>query len=91
MTEITSNKRAMDILHLVAQAVLGTIEEAGPAGAPEGPLYMALMGRGCSLETFQAIMGGLEDAGKIKRLGHVAYATFHVAYQGNPRGNLSGK
>ena len=44
------------------------IEEAGADGLTEGPLYAMVCGL-IGLETFQAIIGALEDSGKIKRSG----------------------
>jgi len=58
----------------VIAAVFDTIKEVGPQGAPEGPLYAALMGHGCTLSQFQSIVGILVRAGKVRQSGHVLYA-----------------
>jgi len=57
----------------VVNVITETIEETGPQGAPEGPLYAALMGH-MSLSTFQAIVGALVGAGKIRKSGNVLYS-----------------
>lgn len=54
-------------------ALFEMIKEAGPEGAPEGPMYAAMMTAGYSLESFQAAMRLLEDKKLIRRSGHVAY------------------
>ena len=54
----------------VANAFKDAIEEAGADGLPEGPLYAMVCGM-MGLETFQAIIGALEDSGKIKRSGFI--------------------
>jgi len=47
----------------VALAVLESIEEAGPLGAPSGILYAALMGQGCTLTTYQQLMDPMVTRG----------------------------
>lgn len=54
--------------------LLGVIAEAGEAGAPEGPMYAALMGR-MNLDQFGAIMEMLDRAGLITRRNHLVTAT----------------
>ena len=53
----------------VARAILDTVKEAGPCGAPGGVMYAALMGAGCSLSQFESIMGTLVRAGKLRKDG----------------------
>lgn len=57
-------------------ALLCTIAEvgAGPIGAPEGPMYAAVMGR-CDLSTFLATLAAFERVGLITRSGHCAQPT----------------
>lgn len=50
-----------------------TVVHAGPQGAPAGPMYAAVMGV-LSLGQFQAIMGALVAAGKLRHRGHVYFA-----------------
>lgn len=59
----------------VVMAFVETIKEAGPNGAPEGPMYLAFMQHGGSLESFESMMVGLEKVGIIRRSGHVAFYT----------------
>ena len=58
------------VLLFAANALKEAIEEAGEDGIPEGPLYAMVCGL-MGLETFQAIIGALEDSGKIKRSGFI--------------------
>lgn len=50
-----------------------TIKEAGPEGAPEGSMYLAVMMAGFSLEAFEGALALLAKRGLIRRSGHVAY------------------
>lgn len=47
----------------VALALLEAIDEAGPLGAPSGILYAALMGQGCTLDTYKQIMDPMVSRG----------------------------
>lgn len=45
----------------VARSIVATVREVGTA--PAGPMYAALMSKGCTLNQFQQIMGQLVRAG----------------------------
>ena len=68
-----SKEEALKLLAQVTSAVVETVNEAGPSGAPAGPMYLAFMQWGMSLATFEAVTGALVDTGKIKRRGDVFY------------------
>lgn len=55
----------------ICDAVVSTVKESGPMGAPAGILYAALMAHGCSLSQFQSLMAGLVRAGKVTQHGDV--------------------
>ena len=57
----------------ILDAVIDAIK-ATPEGTPEGSLYALLMTQGCSLNQFQAIIGALCKAGKIRKEGHLLFA-----------------
>jgi hypothetical protein len=57
----------------IADAFLQTIKEAGPEGAPSGPMYMAAQTYGMSLEQYLQIMSLLVDAGRIRLSNHCYY------------------
>ena len=57
----------------ILDAVIDAIK-ASPMGTPEGSLYALLMTQGCSLNQFQAIIGALCKAGKIRKEGHLLFA-----------------
>lgn len=56
-------------LSLIVHAVVDTVKQAGPLGAPGGVMYAALMAQGCALSQFESLMGGLVRAGKIQKRG----------------------
>lgn len=56
-------------LTLVFDAILSAVSEAGPTGAPGGVIFAALSQAGCSLHTFQQMMGSLVSVGVLRREG----------------------
>jgi hypothetical protein len=65
-----------DQLKLMSQllnAALETVNQAGPQGAPAGPMYAAFMGVGVSLEFFNAMMAALVKGGKVTKRGDCYY------------------
>ena len=56
----------------VVQAVLDTIRQSGPNGAPSGVMYAALSAHGMTLQNYQAMMGALVRVGKVT-LEHDCY------------------
>lgn len=60
-------------LRALLDIILSTVKETGPQGAPSGPMYMAFMTFGCSLEQYETMVGTLVDAGFLRRSGHVLY------------------
>ena len=51
----------------VLKAVVETIREAGPQGAPRSSLFLALQTQGCSIETYQGIENALIAANVARR------------------------
>jgi hypothetical protein len=72
MATITATQR--NALLRAVDAVLDTIREMGRDGAPAGPLYLALMGMGCTLGQFEMLMDALVRTGKVRKQGDVYYA-----------------
>lgn len=64
----------LDALILVGDAVVETVQEAGPLGAPAGPMYAAFMALGVDLQQFEALMAGLVQAGRLRKSGDLYYA-----------------
>ena len=62
------------VLTVVTDMLLETIREAGPNGIPSGHLYAALMGH-LSLDSYNAIIGLLKKAGKVKESYYVLTCT----------------
>ena len=75
MTTATITDKQRMLLKLVADAIIETVRETGKQGAPAGHLYAGLMAHGFSLENFQQIMHGLEQAGMVRKSGDLYYAT----------------
>lgn len=69
-----NREQAVQILRLVTNAILETIQETGDHGAPGGILYAALMHHGMSLEYFQEIMAALVQSGKVIKRGELYFA-----------------
>ncbi len=66
---------AKALLAEICNAIVETVNEA-PNGAPCGPLYMALMHIWPTMSsmTFNMLIDGLVQAGKVRRVGHCLYA-----------------
>jgi len=60
-------------LRAVADAIIESIDLAGPQGAPAGVMYAALMSYGITLSQFEQIMAGLCGAGKLRKSGHLYF------------------
>lgn len=63
------------IRKLVTDAIMDAVRESEPMGAPGGLLYMACMTLNMDLDTFQAIMDTMVQAGQLRVSGYV----YHVA------------
>lgn len=69
---LTSQQAAA--LKVLVDAVVGTVKEAGPLGAPGGVIYAALMAHGCLLEQFESLMEALVRLGKVTKRGDCYHA-----------------
>ena len=58
---------------LAIRAIIETVRESGPMGAPRGPMYAAFMSHGCSLETFERLEALAVDSGIIERRGQTLH------------------
>ena len=68
------DQRKLKVLALLVDAVVETIKESGPMGAPGGVLYAALMTRGFSLEEFEILMRVVVATGRVYKTGHLYFA-----------------
>jgi hypothetical protein len=57
------------VLIALTNAIVDSVKEAGPGGAPGGVIYAALSAQGCSLAQFDCIMGALVHVGKLTKSG----------------------
>lgn len=64
-----TGQKTSGALMMILDALVDAIAAAGELGAPGGILYAALMSHGCSLSTFQSLMGILERADRVTRCG----------------------
>jgi len=55
------------------KAVVEVVEEAGPDGAPMGPMYLAFQASGMSLEMFTQVVDGAVGAGLLTKRNHCLY------------------
>lgn len=60
-------------LRLIVLGVLEAVAAAGPAGAPGGVLYAALMTAGCTIGQFDSLMGALVRTGKLRKQGELYF------------------
>lgn len=68
-----------EAIRAIATIVIEALESAGTVGIPAGYLYAALMQVGCTLSSFEKLMGGLVQAGRARKRGHVYYAVTEVS------------
>lgn len=61
--------KKVSVLKQIGQALVETVEEAGPLGAPSGPMYAAVMTLGITLDQYEQIMAGLVAAGRLRKSG----------------------
>jgi hypothetical protein len=71
MNEVSGDTKAK-ALHAILGVMLDTVKECGAQGAPAGVMYAAVCGR-MNLNQFNAVMGALESAGKVRKEGFVYY------------------
>lgn len=67
------NDKQRRALILVVGAIIETVQEMGPDGAPAGLLFAALQGQGCTLNQFNSLMDGLVQAGRLRRNNNVYF------------------
>ena len=70
-TQASTSTRQEALTQMIL-ALFETVKEAGPRGAPSGPMYAACMNL-MSLDQYQTIMGILVKSGKIRLSNHVYY------------------
>jgi hypothetical protein len=74
MHDAKTAEKAMKMMVALSKVVEETVIEAGPDGAPSGPVYAALMTVGVTLPVYESIVDALIGLGKIRRSNHVLYA-----------------
>lgn len=71
---MTQDQKRAAIL-MIIDAIIDTIREAGPLGAPGGVMYAALMAHGITLAQFEQLMGAIVRSGKVVKRGQC----YHIA------------
>lgn len=64
---------AQRALLAIGDAIIETVKEVAPDGAPASSIYLALMEHGCTLAQFEQIMSALVEAGQLRQEGHFYY------------------
>ena len=57
----------------LANMVIETVREAGPQGAPETSIYLALQEHGCTQEQYTVFIETLITLRKLKRVNHTLF------------------
>lgn len=74
MTAATTQAQQAKALAAILNIIVDTVKDAGPMGAPSGPMYAALMAQGCTLSQYQSLMSALVRAGKLTQRGNLYFA-----------------
>lgn len=61
--------------NVILAVILETVAEASAIGAPEGPMYAAMMGHGVELADFQTLVEFAVSADLVKKSGHLLTIT----------------
>jgi hypothetical protein len=67
------DKRAATELIALMKAVVDTVREMGPQGAPKSPIYLALQTKGVTMDFFNQLIEKLKDLGILRESGNVLY------------------
>lgn len=69
----------------IGKALLDTISETAPLGAPSGPMYAALAANGCSLSQYQSITVSMIRNGLVtaEEDEHGEPVLFHITAKGD--------
>lgn len=62
----TVSKAQRSALLAVCNAIIDTVAEAEPIGAPGGVIYAALSAQGCTFNQYTSLMGALISAGRLR-------------------------
>lgn len=57
----------------LCNAVVAAVKDAGPGGAPAGPLYAVMMSTGMRLEQFERMMDLIVQSGRLRKSGHLYF------------------
>lgn len=57
-------------IRLIGQAFVDTVRDTHPEPCPEGPMYLAYMQAGGTIESFRSFIEALVQAGRLKRAGN---------------------
>ena len=68
-----SQEAAKKLLQLVADAIEETVKEAGPEGAPEVSIHLALQEAGLPSGSVKVFVDTMVNSGRIRRSNHTLY------------------
>ena len=69
---MTKEEQIKGVLQAI-KAIIDTVNDVGDQGTPEGPMYAAMMGAGCTLDQFNQLISLAVKSGKITKRGHALY------------------
>lgn len=78
-----TSQQAM-LLRKVAVAIIETVRESGPLGAPAGHIYAAMMAYGFSLENFEQIMASLVANKMLRKSGDLYFIDKRLSADPHP-------
>jgi hypothetical protein len=66
-------KEALVAFLQLVEVVIDRVKDAGPQGAPAGPLYATLMSAGMTLQQFEQMMDAIVKSGRLRKSGHLYF------------------
>ena len=69
-----TREAAIQAIRQIGDAIVETVREAGPAGAPASSVYLALQEQGATFADCEHIIGTLVAAGRLRRTGDLLFA-----------------
>ena len=69
-----NKEAAKAAIQRIARALIATVVEAGPQGAPSSAIFLAFQQGGCTAAQYETIVSTMCELGLIRRSAHTLYA-----------------